>query len=108
MKSIDVVTAVLEYMIIHIKTKSGLQGLPLTLKFVLTIPTCGCTELRTFMREAAIKVIMVFHFVYFEAYPIYKKRVISMFGMFYSFMYAIKFYNNHKGHSFIFLFCWCD
>lgn len=74
MKSIDVVTAVLEYMIIHIKTKSGLQGLPLTLKFVLTIPTCGCTESRTFMREAAIKVIMVFHFVYFEAYPIKKKE----------------------------------
>lgn len=40
--------------------------------------------------------------------PHLKKRVISMFGMFYSFMYAIKFYNNHKGHSFIFLFCWCD
>lgn len=78
MKSIDVVTAVLEYMIIHIKTKSGLQGLPLTLKFVLTIPTCGCTESRTFMREAAIKVIMVFHFDNLKHTPFKKESYIDV------------------------------
>lgn len=55
MKSIDVLTAVLDYMIRHMKTKSGLQGLSLTLKYVLTLPTCACKDSTTFMKEAAVK-----------------------------------------------------
>lgn len=55
MKSIDVMAAVLGYMISHIKTEAVFQGLPLTLKYVLTIPTCACKGSRTFMTEAALK-----------------------------------------------------
>lgn len=62
MKSIDVVTAVLGYMIRHIKTKSGLQSFSYEFKYVLTLPTCSCKDSMTFMKEAAIKVTMVFMF----------------------------------------------
>lgn len=55
MKSIDVMTAVLGYMISHIKTEAVFQGLPLTPNYVLTIPTCSCKDSRTFMTEAALK-----------------------------------------------------
>lgn len=60
MKSIDVMTAVLGYMISHIKTEAVFQGLPLTPNYVLTIPTCACKDSRTFMTEAALKVIKVY------------------------------------------------
>lgn len=60
MKSIDVMAAVLGYMISHIKTEAVFQGLPLTPKYVLTIPTCACKGSRTFMTEAALKVIKVY------------------------------------------------
>lgn len=55
MKSIDVVSAVLGYMISHIKTEAIFQGLPLALKYVFTIPTCACKDSSTFMTEAAMK-----------------------------------------------------
>lgn len=60
MKSIDVVSAVLGYMISHIKTEAIFQGLPLALKYVFTIPTCACKDSSTFMTEAAMKVIKVY------------------------------------------------
>lgn len=65
MKSIDVMAAVLGYMISHIKTEAAFQGLPLTLKYVLTIPTCACKGSRTFMTEAALKVIKVYKLFFY-------------------------------------------
>lgn len=60
MKSIDVVTAVLCHMVSHITKEAGLRDYPFTLNYVLTIPTCSCKDSRTFMREAAVKVMIVF------------------------------------------------
>lgn len=76
MKSIDVMAAVLGYMISHIKTEAVFQGLPLTLKYVLTIPTCACKGSRTFMTEAALKVIKVYKLFFYLLFLLFLHYVM--------------------------------
>lgn len=76
MKSIDVMAAVLGYMISHIKTEAVFQGLPLTLKYVLTIPTCACKGSRTFMTEAALKVIKVYKYFFYLLFLLFLHYVM--------------------------------
>lgn len=76
MKSIDVVTAVLDHMISHIKTKSGLQSLSFESKYVLTLPTGACKDSMAFMREAAVKVSRMFWVICFSQMEIVGKILI--------------------------------
>lgn len=59
MKSVDVVSAVLAYMDSHIKSTlcTNLHEVPITFKYVLTVPTCSCDDAKEFIKKAAEKVI---------------------------------------------------
>ncbi|XP_062597873.1 heat shock 70 kDa protein 12A-like [Saccostrea cucullata] len=53
MKSIDVMSAVLSYMDGHIKAMIEERSIGVSLKYVLTVPTCSCNDSKDFMLEAA-------------------------------------------------------
>lgn len=57
MNSVDVLSSVIEYMVSHVKFETGedVRGIPITFKYVFTIPTCSCEGAKKFMSEAAIK-----------------------------------------------------
>lgn len=57
MNSVDVLSSVIEYMVSHVKSKTGedISGIPITFKYVFTIPTCSCDDAKRFMSEAAVK-----------------------------------------------------
>lgn len=59
--SVDVLSSVIEYMVSHVKSKTGedISGIPITFKYVFTIPTCSCDDAKRFMSEAAVKVICI-------------------------------------------------
>ncbi|XP_062588340.1 uncharacterized protein LOC134250018 [Saccostrea cucullata] len=53
MKSIDVMSAVLSYMDGHIKAGIQKRSIDVSLKYVLTVPTCSCDDSKCFMLKAA-------------------------------------------------------
>lgn len=57
MNSVDVLSSVIEYMVSHVKSKTGedISGIPITFKYVFTTPTCSCDDAKRFMSEAAVK-----------------------------------------------------
>ena len=58
MKSIDILSSVLTFMVDHVKRETGemIDQEPIHFKHVFTLPTCSCAGARTFMTQAAEKV----------------------------------------------------
>ena len=58
MKSIDILSSVLTFMVVHVKreTVEMIDQEPIHFKHVFTLPTCSCAGARIFMTQAAEKV----------------------------------------------------